>query len=295
MTNDNNTIEDVQFIAKHSVKRKQKERQLRKKRKKVKKIKSFLQFVTILLLIFSMYKLVKLPQWYLPNDAFSIPKADVIKIINNEILPDKVLYDSLKNLKVAHKPIFLISVKPIKRELYKIPVIKKVYVRRYGFPARLQIIIREREPVAVIKTSLKSKPLAFATSDGVFVTNKNYMPLVETKPVLKIIINQANINDWDYKKIDNIRKVVKSVEAYSAEKVLYVNMINPNDVYVKIESTNIRLGVLDSTVFDRIKRIYTILPQIDNMDGQIKYIDLSWDKVNYLKLNEKEQQKDVQH
>ena len=63
-------------------------------------------------------------------------------------------------------------------------------------------------------------------------------------------------------------------------------MRRPNDVYIAIESTNIRLGVLDSTVFERIKRINAILPKIDDVEGQVKYIDLSWDKVNYIKLNQ---------
>lgn len=61
-------------------------------------------------------------------------------------------------------------------------------------------------------------------------------------------------------------------------------MRKPNDVFVKIQTTSIRLGTLDSTVYERIKRIYTILPQITNVDSQIQYIDLSWDKVNYLKM-----------
>ena len=62
-------------------------------------------------------------------------------------------------------------------------------------------------------------------------------------------------------------------------------MRNPNDVYVKIKTTSIRLGTLDSTVFERIKRIYTILPQVSEVNSRVKYIDLSWDKVNYLKLD----------
>ena len=52
-------------------------------------------------------------------------------------------------------------------------------------------------------------------------------------------------------------------------------MRQPNDIYVRIQSTNIRLGVLDSTVFERIKRLYTILPQINELDSHIKYIDLT--------------------
>ena len=58
----------------------------------------------------------------------------------------------------------------------------------------------------------------------------------------------------------------------------------PNDVYVKIKTTNLRLGTIDSTIEERIKRVYTILPQISKINSEIKYIDLSWDKVNYLKL-----------
>jgi len=68
-------------------------------------------------------------------------------------------------------------------------------------------------------------------------------------------------------------------------------MRNPLDVYVKIKTTSVRLGVLDSSVFDRIKRIYTILPQIHEVHEKIKYIDLSWDNVNYLKLQQKDNNK----
>ena len=279
--NGENSIDEIN----NSVLRKQRERHLRKKRKKLNRIKSLLKIIFIALLIILGYELITLPQWYLASDVFSKPDAKAVRIINNEILPDKVIYDSLKNIKVQKKPIFLMSVNPIKRELFKIPAVKKVYVRRFGFPARVQIILRERTPVAVLKTALNAKPIAFSTSDGIFITNKNYMPLVETKPVLKIIIKSPDIKDWDGKRIENIRKIVKSVETYSSEKVQYVDMRDVNDVYVKIESTNIRLGVLDSTVYERIKRIYTILPQINNMNSQIKYIDLSWDKVNYLKLD----------
>jgi cell division septal protein FtsQ len=181
-------------------------------------------------------------------------------------------------------------VDPIKKELLKIPVFKNVYVRRYAFPARVDIILKERIPAAVIKIDLKAKPIAFVTTDGVLITNKNYMALSETKSAIKILVANPKIEkDWTVKRVEHIEKIVRTVEAYSSEKVHYIDMRNPNDVFVRIDSTNIRLGLLDSTVFDRIKRIYTILPQIDEVEGTIKYVDLSWDKVNYFKLQKTEQ------
>lgn len=281
----NEELQDEFELAKHSVKHKQIERKIRKKRKKVNRIKSFLRFVVLIIIVFLTYEFVKMPQWYLPQDAFVKNDGKVVEIINNNIVPTSVIYEALRGLYVPKLPIFLMKVNPIKQELFKIPVIKNIYVRRYGFPARLQIIIRERIPIAVIKTDLKAKPAAFFTSDGILIPNRNYMSLADTESVLKILTNTPGLGkDWTVKKVQYVEKVVKAVETYSGEKVEYIDMRNPNDVYVKIHTTSIRLGALDNSVFERIKRIYTILPQIQEVDSQIKYIDLSWDKVNYLKL-----------
>ena len=278
-------LQDEFALPKHSVKHKQTERKIRKKRKKLNRLKSFLRSVLLIVLLFVIYEFVKLPQWYLPQDVFKKFDSNKIEIVNNNIVPDAVVYSSLKNIYVPKLPIFLMSVKPIKKELFKIPVIKNIYVRRYGFPARIQIILRERIPVAVIKTDLNAKPVAFFTSDGILIANKNYMGLSNSKSLLTILTTSSKLDkNWTVKRVNYIEKIVKAIETYSGEKVSYIDMRNPNDVYVKIENTSIRLGALDSTVFERIKRIYTILPQIKDMDSRIKYIDLSWDKVNYLKL-----------
>lgn len=280
---DNNLSENITENVKTSVKHKQKERHVRKKRKKQKRNQSVLRLLLILLLCFSGYKFFMLRGWYLPENAYSNPNTQIVEIVNNKIIPSKIIYDSIKNVNVSKLPIFLTSVKPLQHELYKIPVVKNIYIRRYGFPARIQVIIRERIPLAVIKKDLQSKPDAFFTVDGIAVVNKNYMNLAQTPESIKILANYNK--DWNFEKIKEIEKIVKSVEHYSKENVEYIDMRNPNDVYVKIQTTNIRLGVLDSTVLERIKRIYTILPHINEVDGQIKYIDLSWDKVNYLKMN----------
>ena len=283
-------VQDAETIAKRSVHRKQKERNLRKKRKKVNRLKAFLRFIIFILLLFLIYEFWTLPQWYLKKDAFSKPDGQTVEIINNKIVPTKIIYDVLKDVKIYNMPIFMMSVMPIKREIFKIPVIKRIYVRRYGFPARIQIIVRERIPVAVIKTNLKDKPVAFITLDGILVTNRNYMGLAESTSTIKILAKNPKFDgkDWTVKRVEELEKIAKAVETYSSEKVHYIDVRNPNDVFVRIDTTNVRLGVLDSTVYDRIKRIYTILPQIDEVDGQIKYIDLSWDKVNYIKLKETE-------
>lgn len=284
-SNTDDELQDEFELAKHSVKHKQIERKIRKKRRKINRLKAFLRFVVLVVMIFLSYHFIKLPQWYLQKDAFAKHDGHTVEVVNNNIVPSSVIYDRLKNIQVSQVPIFFMKVKPIKQELFKIPVIKNIYVRRYGFPARVQIILREREPIAVIKTDLKAKPVAFFTSDGILIPNMQYMALANTSSMLKILTSTPQLGKtWTVNKVREVEKIVKAVESYSGEKVEYIDMRKPNDVFVKIQTTSIRLGALDSSVFERIKRIYTILPQIQEVDSQVKYIDLSWDKVNYLKL-----------
>jgi len=276
------------YSIKNSVRYKKRERKIRKKRKKLTQLKSFLRFVTAVMLILLSYLIIKMPQWYLSPDAFKYPERTV-EIANNKIIPDYVIYNSIRGLEVPKLPIFLVKTQPLLQQIYKIPVIKKVYIRRYGFPARFQIIVRERTPMAIIKTDLKNPPAAFFTSDGVLITNKSYMNIPDENILQIITTPQGLKNEITVKKIQEIERVVKAVETYSNEKVEYIDIRKANDVFVKIHTINIRLGVLDSTVYERIKRIYTILPQISNVDSRIQYIDLSWDKVNYLKLQKVKQ------
>lgn len=286
--NENNELQDEYSLVKHSVKHKRAERKIRKKRKKANSIKAFLRFVVLLLLIFLAYEFFKISPWYLPRDTFKNSKMQRIEIVNNSIIPTYVISDSLKEVKIPRLPIYMMSVKPIKKEIFKIPIIKRVYVRRYGFPARVQIIVEERVPIAVIKTDLKAKPAAIFTSDGLLIITKPYMNIPE-RNVLKILTSTANLSkNWSVKRFEEIEEIVKAVEAHSNEPVEYIDMTDPNDIYVKIKTIKLRLGTLDSTVFERIKRIHTILPQIRQMDSKIKYIDLRWDKVEYLKLNKSE-------
>ena len=281
----NNRQEDEYKMVKHSVRHKQKERVIRKKRKKVNRLRAVSRLAVFLVVIYSIYKFFTLTGWYLPQDTFKNPSSDRIQIVNNKIVPTYILNQSMKDVKVSQFPIFMMRTKAVKKALYSLPTTKKVYVRRYGFPARLQIIIKERIPVAIIKTSLTAKPSAFFTSDNVLISNKKYMNLDDYSSVLNIITTPQSLKkEINAAKIHEIEEIVKYVETYSGEKVEYIDMRIPNDVYVKIKTTSIRLGVLDSTIEERIKRIYTILPQISNVNSEIKYIDLSWDKVNYLKL-----------
>ncbi len=270
------------------VKKMQRSRQIRKGRKRKNAFRSFMCFVMNIVLIALLVYSTDMPQWYLKEDVFSKPDGKTIEILNNNIVSTAKIMTALKTVEVPKVPIYMAKTDNLKKKLLEFTPIEEVYIRRYAFPARLQIIIREREPFMTISPDVKVPPVAFFTKDGKLI-GREYLPLKAGYKTL-LVLSYGNKGDdytkWDLKKLQRIEKIAKYVSVYSKEPVEYLDLRNPDDVYVKIKSVNIRLGRLDENVYERIKRIPSILPQVQLVDSKIKYLDLSWEKVNYLKLDD---------
>ena len=273
---------------KRIVRKMQRSRQIRKGRKRQNAFRAVMCFVVNIFLIFGLCYITRVPQWYLDKNTFSTSDSGALEILNNNIVPTQKILSALKTEKVPNVPIYMADTKHLKEKLIQFPPIEDVYIRRYAFPARLQIIIREREPFITISPDAKIPPVAFFTRDGKLI-GREYLPFKKDYKTLKVL-SYGNKGDdyskWDIKKLLKIEKIAKYIEVYSKESVEYVDLRNPDDVYVKIKSVNIRLGRLDENVYERIKRIPSIIPQIQLMDSKIKYLDLRWEDTNYLKLDE---------
>lgn len=271
---------------KHFVKRKRRERIVRKGRLKQARFKGIIRFFLCIILMFGLYYGLNLKGWYLDSEVFNKVDSGAVEIINNKIVSSSKVLALLKNSNVPNKPIYMVRVNSIKKELLKLTPIENVYIRKYAFPARIQIIIRERTPVISISPDESKPPVAFFTTDGKII-GKEFLPLDDSFKTI-LVLTYGNKGDdyhkWDLNKINEIQKIVKYIETYSKESVEYVDFKNPNDIYVKIKTVNIRLGKLDNEIYKRIERISSILPQLKTVNSDIKYLDLSWEKVNYIKL-----------
>lgn len=273
---------------KRLVKKMQRSRQVRQGRKRQNAFRSFMCLFVNILLISTLVYAVKMPQWYLDKNIFTHPDSATLEILNNNIVSTSKILAALKSEKVPDVPIYMAKTKNLEDKLMQFAPIEEVYIRRYAFPARLQIIVREREPFVSISPDVNVAPIAFFTRDGKLI-GREYLPLKKEYKTLKVL-SYGNKGDdyskWDVKKLLKIDNLAKYIETYSKEPVEYVDLRNPEDVYVKIKSVNIRLGRLDENAYERIKRIPSIIPQIQLMDSKIKYLDLRWEDTNYLKLDE---------
>lgn len=282
----NTEQEQIHDDGKQLVHKKRRERIVRKGRMKQERFRAFIRFFISVALIIGLAYILKADGWYMDNSAFNKADGSSVQIINNKIVPSVKIMTLLKNSDVPHHPLYMARTNSIKKELMQLAPIENVYIRRYAFPARIQIIIRERTPVITISPDVKASPVAFFTTDGTLI-GREFLPLDKSFNTI-LVLSYGNKGDdykkWDLDRIKEIQKIVKYIETYSKEQVEYVDFRKPNDIFVKIKTVNIRVGKLDENVYKRIERIPSILPQVKEVETKVKYLDLSWEKVNYLKL-----------
>ena len=268
------------------LKQAQMQRQIRQSQKRLNRLRVFYKLFLILGLILSIIFILKMPQWRLKPDAFDSVNSSALEIINNNIVPEQKILSALRRNQVPQDLIFLVKTEDLKKSITQLEPIQNVYIRRFWFPARLQIIVIERTPIVTISPNLEAPPIAFFSADGKLI-GREYMPLDDDyKTVLVITYGSGDdYRNWDKAKVNNFRKLAATIELDSGEKVEYIDYRNPKDVYVKIPTANIRLGHFNSGTFDKIHRIPSLLPQVKMLNKKVKYIDLRWD-TNYIKLDE---------
>lgn len=268
------------------LKQAQMQRKVRRSQRRLKVLRSWYKFFLIVGLIALGFFILKLPQWRLHSNAFDSLNNSQLEIVNNRIVPSQKILSALRRNQVPKQPIFLVKTENLKKSIKQLEPIQDVYIRRFWFPARLQIIVIERTPIVTISPNTDVPPIAFFSADGKLI-GREYMPLSDDyKTVLVITYGTGDdYRNWDVTKVNNFKKLAMLTERETGETVEYIDYRNPKDVYMKIPTANIRLGSVNPSTFDKIQRLPSLLPQVKMINKKVKYIDLRWDS-NYIKLDE---------
>jgi len=262
------------------------QRQVRKSQRRLNRLRALWKLMILVSMIAIGLFVLKMPQWRLHTNAFDSLSSPALQIVNNKIVPAQKILSALRRNQVCTKPIFLVKTDNLKESIMQLEPVQDVYIRRFWFPARLKIIVIERTPLITISPDIGVPPIAFFSSDGKLI-GRDYMPLSEEYNTVRVITYGSgdDYRNWDKVKINNFKKLTATIEADTGEQVEYIDYRNPQDVYVKIPTVNIRLGSLNSGVYDKIHRLPSLLPQVKMLNKKVKYVDLRWD-TNYIKLDE---------
>ncbi len=278
-----------------SVERKMKQLKLRRKARRgeiaVRRFYKFVRFIIILAIFYLIYRLSIMHYWYFPSNIYNEPLGKHIEILGNKIVPSNRILSGMKKYKLPHKPLYMINISQMANEIEKLTPVKRVYIRRFWMPARLTIMVEEITPILTIAPSEDAPDIAAFAYTGELIS-RDYLPLSKDFKTARILSYGTKGDDyekWDKEKILDLYKLSKKLEEYSGEKVLYIDLRNPHNAFAQLESVKLRLGEIDPSLFERIKAINPILPEIKQLDKKVKYIDLSWKDSKYIKLDNQQQ------
>lgn len=274
------------YYRNHRYKHIKMQRQVRRTQKRLNHLRAVYKLIIILGMLALGLIILKMPQWRLPANSFDSVNSKSLEIVNNHIVPSQKILSALRRTKVPTKPLFLVQPTSLKESILKLEPVRDVYIRRFWFPARLQIVVIERTPLITIAPNIDVPPIAFFSSDGKLI-GRDYMPLDASYKTVRVITYGAgdDYRNWDLAKITNFKKLASMIESESGETVEYIDYRDPKDVYVKIPTVNIRLGSLNPSVFDKIQRLPSLIPQVKMINKKVKYLDLRWD-ISYMKMDE---------
>lgn len=268
------------------LKQKRMERSVRRAQIRLHRFRIFIRIVSIIFLICLAFKIVKYSGWYLNKSAFNTPENKYLKIHNNLITPDYKVLSALRQIPIPNHPIYMINPKIFEEAVKTLEPVKNVVVKRYIFPARLSVYVIEREPIFTIAPVEDAPPVAFFTNDGKLI-GRDYLPLPETMKTYRILSygNKGDDYDkWSKEKVLRLYNLAQLIEKATEQELLFLDMRNPNDIYIQIETVKIRIGELNTTLLERVGRIAMLDEMVKDIDKPIEYIDLSWDGTPYIKL-----------
>lgn len=283
-----NNNEQQQYYYRRKLRANKMRRRIISSKNLIRNFRALLRVSLIFAFVYFGIWVLKLPQWFIDKDLLRVVDESVVKIEGNLITPQYKIIDLIKQTELPYTQVFRLDTRELEKNIAQLQPVKKVYVRRYWFPGRLNILVEERTPVFLIAPNLETEPISAITEDGVFI-DREYMPIPAEFNATKILtygVAGDDYEQWDKKRVDEILKLIKTIEAYAKQDVKYVDLRNPKDVYVQISDIMLRLGEINESIYNRTKWIATILPEAQSKYGtKIKYIDLRWEDARYIKLD----------
>lgn len=278
----------------YNVQRRMKKEKLRREARRgeiaLQRLYKFVRFIFILFIFYSSFRICNAHYWYIPENTFTIKDSKHVEFLGNSIVSKEKLLNELKDYKIPNEPIYKINPFEIEERLEKLTPVRNAYVRRFWLPAKFLIMIEEVNPVLTISPNEESPAVVAFAISGELIT-REYLPLNPKYPVVKILSYGGKSDDydnWDKEKIKKLYNIANSIKDYSNENIEYIDLRNPHNVFVQLDTVKLRIGELDSTVYERIRTIQNILPEVRNIPGKIKYVDLAWKDSKYLKMEIKE-------
>ncbi len=261
-------------------------RKIQAKKRQLRLLRFLCRILIIVLIILAGIYILKLPMWHINQELLSKGDKKVVLIVGNHVTPTYKIVDMIRQTEIPDTEIFRLDTKEIEENIKRLEPVKDVRIRRFWFPARFLVLINESEPVFTIVTDLEAEPYSAVSRDGVLI-GRDYMPIKKSEGTIKVIVPNNLYIEWTKEKVNKILDAINIMEAYTNQKVKYVDIKKDDDLFFMLDEILIRVGALNHNYKERLKALVTILPEIDDYRNKIEYVDLRWE-TKYIKLKDTE-------
>lgn len=241
---------------------------------KFKFISEFLLAIALLLLS-SFFIYVIYPQ--IPNYNSITSLSGLNKLSEKEVFLD------LNELDLNEKAFWEINPIEINKQLVeKNPLIKEIKFRRFIFPKKqIRVYVSEKQAWASYGHKIIEDNGMFM-ADLSWNISKNLNPLTR-KNLQSLKKNLVRIRSYSSLKPEDlirIRYIVQILEDATRDKIIKINSDRERNFTMYTDTYKIKIGPLTKQVFEKVKRINLIAPQIEKLQSKSKespldYVDLS--------------------
>ena len=221
--------------------------------------------------------------WQLSGLNFWLLDQPRLVLLNQQLISQEHIQPLVN--KLAGKPVFGIQPADIANQLKeKFPLIDQIYVRRYLFPARVELFVLEKQPWAELYTADTTdtkEPFALLTTDYDIVPLKRYRAHYHktrypANSIHKLILPTQNFkppNKTFLKRLDRLSYKLSHTPGLHFESLI---VDSPEMIRARFTETDVMIGRLDTGVFRRTDRLKALTPKILELQDELASVDLRW-------------------
>lgn len=142
-----NNNEQQQYYYRRKLRANKMRRRIISSKNLIRNFRALLRVSLIFAFVYFGIWVLKLPQWFIDKDLLRVVDESVVKIEGNLITPQYKIIDLIKQTELPYTQVFRLDTRELEKNIAQLQPVKKVYVRRYWFPGRLNILVEERTPV----------------------------------------------------------------------------------------------------------------------------------------------------
>ncbi|MDJ0511568.1 MAG: FtsQ-type POTRA domain-containing protein [Crocosphaera sp.] len=248
---------DSSLIANNSLKN---QRQALRHQRRLKAWQGVWRFVALCGMTGGLVVSVNLPHWLIEEES-------QIEILGNERLHPEQIHQMLE---IPYPQlIWKLPIHHLTEKLQSQPPLETVYITRKLLPVQVQVMVRERKPVAEVAIEGKA---GFVDASGVWIPKTFYQADAEVKPSVQLKalgFNQKNLSYWQ-----TIYPLILS----SPVKIKTIDWRDPSNLILHTALGKVHFGTYLGT--DKFAEQLTALGKLSPLTSKVKaqriiYIDLS--------------------